>query len=87
MRYRINWTEAVGYYAYVQADSKEEALTKFNESVSTASLDGFCEMQDDAEAEEDPDEECDGCNGTGTTGGGPPGSASPCDCCNGAGYA
>jgi len=83
MRYRINWTESVGYSIYVQADSKEEALTKFHEGGYEADMsrafESFCEMQEDAEAEE-----CDGCNGTGTTGGGPPGSASPCDCCNGA---
>jgi len=30
-------------------------------------------------------QECTGCFGSGTTGGGPPGSASPCDVCHGSG--
>lgn len=56
MRYRINWTESVGYYAYVEAASKEEALSKFTEHVECEGPDGFCEMQDDVEVEEDPDD-------------------------------
>lgn len=62
MRYRINWTESVGYYAYIKADSPEEALRIFHEDGSdgfsppgAVEPDGFCEMQDDAEATEDPE--------------------------------
>jgi hypothetical protein len=63
MRYRINWTESVGYYAYVEAASPEEALKIFHEDGpagfsppdSVPEPDGFCEMQDDAEATEDQD--------------------------------
>jgi hypothetical protein len=56
MRYRINWTESVGYYAYVEADSPEEAIQVFLENgVDSCEPDGFCEMQDDAEATEEPE--------------------------------
>lgn len=59
MRYRINWTENVGYFGYVEADSPEEALKIFHKDgpESETDYDGFCEIQDDAEATEDPEEE------------------------------
>lgn len=63
MRYRINWTENVGYYAHIKADSPEEALRIFHEDgpagfdpEGASESDGFCEMQDDAEVTEDPEE-------------------------------
>ncbi|MCI0563647.1 MAG: hypothetical protein MN733_34675 [Nitrososphaera sp.] len=59
MRYRVNWTESVGYYAYIEADSAEEALKMYHEEGIDAFTDlpepdGSCEMQDDAEVVEDP---------------------------------
>lgn len=62
MRYRINWTESVGYYTYVEADSPEKAIEIFHDCGMEGSTpqgfiepDGFCEMQDDVEATEDPE--------------------------------
>ena len=60
MRYRINWTESVGYYTHIEADSKEAALELFHEGPDNftpqgvMNPDGFAEMQDDAEITEDP---------------------------------
>ena len=59
MRYRVNWTEVVGYYAYIEANTREEALELFHGGpdnfTGASEADGFCEMQDDAEVTEDPE--------------------------------
>ena len=61
MRYRINWTERVGYYTYIEAPTPEKALEIFHKEGIEASTppgmiepDGFCETQDDADVTEDP---------------------------------
>ena len=59
MKYRINWTENVGYYVNVEAGTKEEAMEIFNSGdfengiMGAPEPDGFCEVeQDSIEAEE-----------------------------------
>jgi hypothetical protein len=50
MRYRINWTENVGYYAYVEADTPEEALEAFEDCTGDfhPQPDDFCEVERDS---------------------------------------
>jgi len=49
MKYRINWTENVGYYADIEADSKEEAIAILHEgSGPTPEPCGFCEVEVDS---------------------------------------
>jgi len=60
MKFKINWQEVVGYYTIINASSKEEALEKFHkhgpdaDDVVETAADGFCEMQDSIEVEDDP---------------------------------
>lgn len=52
-RYKISWTDAVGYYTYIEADSKEEAIRKFNvDGPDSIEPDGCVEQQDDLDVEE-----------------------------------
>ena len=58
MRFKINWTERVGYYTYINANSPEEAKKLFYEDgLEAASPAGFCEpdgfseMEDNIEVE------------------------------------
>lgn len=57
MRYRINWTERVGYYTYIDADSHEEAMEKWREhEFDSCEPDSFCEHEEGSEeATEDPE--------------------------------
>jgi len=49
MKFRINWTENVGYYTEIEADSKEEALRAFeNGEHDSCEPDGFCETETDS---------------------------------------
>lgn len=54
MKYRVNWTENVGYYVDVEASSKEEALEIFNSgsfedgTMGAPEPDGFCEVEQDS---------------------------------------
>ena len=59
MKYRINWTENVGYYVDVEANSKEEALEMFEDhAFDSCEPDGFCEVeQDSIEVKEVKDEQ------------------------------
>ena len=63
MKYKINWTELVGYYAIVEgASSPEQAIEWFEEGADRYSPepDGYCEVeQDSIEAEHyfEPDEQ------------------------------
>lgn len=49
-RYKVKWTECVGFYAYVEADSAEEARKLWEDDVSEHSPepDGFCEIETDS---------------------------------------
>lgn len=57
MRFRIDWTEIQGYYATVEADSKEEALEMFHSGdASVPEATDFCETEvDSIEVSEDND--------------------------------
>lgn len=64
MRYRINWTESVGYYTYVEAESETEALETFEaEPDLTPEPCGFCQVEPDSiAAEADPVLQCRQCH-------------------------
>lgn len=51
MKYRVRWTERVGYYADIEANSPEEAQRSVEEgdySDSTPEPCGFCEVEPDS---------------------------------------
>lgn len=57
MKFKINWQETVGYFTIVDASSPEEALKKFHYKGTEAGdteEDGFREMQDNIEIDNDP---------------------------------
>lgn len=54
MRFKIKWTDCVGYETEVEANSAEEARAKFDAGeIDAATPDGFCETEvDSIEVEE-----------------------------------
>ena len=49
MKYRINWTELVGYYTEIEANSADEAHNAFmNGEHDSCEPDGFCETETDS---------------------------------------
>ena len=50
MKFRINWTENVGYYVEVEAASREEALALFEDGShdQTPEPCGFCQVEPDS---------------------------------------
>lgn len=50
MKFRINWTELMGYYIELEANSKKEALELFEECEHDCPPcpDGFCEVESDS---------------------------------------
>jgi len=60
VKYKINWTEMVGYYAIVEASSPEEAQELFEDDSSgcVPEPDGSCEIeQDSIEVERYPEQD------------------------------
>jgi len=57
MRYRINWTETVDYYTYVEAESPEAAVAQFKYDPSDFDTEEVGYGIDDASiaATEDPE--------------------------------
>lgn len=60
MRYRINWTERVHYYAYVEADTHEQAVAQFKDGDHSTCEPDECGSeveQESIDATEDPEGE------------------------------
>lgn len=47
--YKVSWTELVGYYTYIEANSPKEALEKFDKTgCEWSNPDGSAEMEPDS---------------------------------------